>query len=217
MLKEAGRPHPHEEKSDDRSVLRNSRRSQNRTTRACSRSRRRQLLGISARSSSRPPVFALSPSLTRLSLVNLLAFNTMSSGPSARAASCASTDWYRGVISRGVGSGQDGADAAHQTLEAHCQFAPGTEPPESAIARQHMNGCCRCSAWRDDRPLPSPGDGIVTAQTRAQKSQSLARACTHTSASHVGFRANRTLSRQRRMTGYDPWVQPIDATPSNLA
>src|SRR5262249_41305384 len=216
MLKEAGRPHPHEEKSDDRSVLRNSRRSQNRTTRACSRSRRRQLLGISARSSSRPPVFALSPSLTRL-LVNLLAFNTMSSSPSARAASCASTDWYRGVIRRGVGSGQDGADAAHQTLEAHCQFAPGTEPPESAIARQHMNGCCRCSAWRDDRPLPSPGDGIVTAQTRAQKSQSLARACTHTSASHVGFRANRTLSRQRRMTGYDPWVQPIDATPSNLA
>src|SRR5262249_17990157 len=52
MLKEAGRPHPHEEKSDDRSVLRNSRRSQNRTIRACSRSRRRQLLGISVRSSS---------------------------------------------------------------------------------------------------------------------------------------------------------------------
>jgi len=92
--------------------------------------------------------------------------------------SCASTAWYRGVIRRGVGSGQDGADAAHQT---------GSPLPVRARNRtariSHCSaareGMLSCSAWRDDRPLPSPGDGIVTAQTRAQKSQSLARACTH--------------------------------------
>src|SRR5215470_6578703 len=51
------------------------------------------------------------------SLVNLLAFNTMSSSPSALAASCASIGRYRDVIRRGLGSGQDGTDAAHQPLE----------------------------------------------------------------------------------------------------
>jgi hypothetical protein len=64
MLKAAGRSHPHGERSDDLSVLRSSRRSQNRTIRACSRSCRRQLLGVSVRSSSHPPVFALGQALS---------------------------------------------------------------------------------------------------------------------------------------------------------
>src|SRR5262245_4609615 len=57
MLKAAERAHPHVERSDDLAVPRSSRRSQNRTTRAYSRSCRRQLLGVSVRSSSHTPVF----------------------------------------------------------------------------------------------------------------------------------------------------------------
>src|SRR5262245_10321438 len=115
MLKEAGRPHPHEEKvttdlcceiAVDCKIV-----PFERVPDYAGGNYSASLCGVHL-----TPQYLHSAQVSRgVSLVNLLAFNTMSLSPGARAASCASTAWYRGVIRRGVGSGQDGADAAHQT------------------------------------------------------------------------------------------------------